>query len=536
MTANRRFVVLCAVAGACAATARPATAAPTLQAQLAHARDGATIRLPAGVFDGPVTVTASITLQGAGAGRTIIRGGGPVITIGSSTSAPTVTLADLTVTGGVSNSDPQAPHCGPDTGCGPGYPTVTALGGGIEAFPGTRVTLLRDAVTGNLARPVGTVPSTVSTCPGDTPCPISLAAGGGIDNWGAMTLDGTTVRDNRATGIQANGGAIVDEAGATLALRDATVTGNVAAAPGPLGRFASGGAIHVATGGRLTVEDSRVSSNHTLLANTIPSPYPEQGGGVAVNDACCGAIKVSTGGSLTIRRSHIDRNTVTVDAPLGEPFGTDAALCACDADVPLDLEDSTVHANTLAVRVRSSADAGPSGPSAIEADSDTLIRATAITGNAITITATDGDAAAFGAIAFYYFGEQPPVTIAHSLIAANRAVATSPHGTATVQGAGITNDGPLLLDHDLIAHNHGDAHGATASAQGAGIWNGVTLGGPDSPLTLHDTTVTANALTGSPGAALAGAGLYTVGFPTTITDSPINANTPDQCAGCAPPG
>jgi hypothetical protein len=455
-----------------------------------------------------------------------------VITIGSPTSAPTVTLADLTVTGGVSSSDPQSPHCGPDTGCGPGYPTVTALGGGIEAFPGTRVTLLRDAVTGNVARPVGTVASTVSACPGDTPCPISLAAGGGIDNWGAMTLEGTTVRDNRATGIQANGGAIVDETGATLALRASTVTGNLAAAPGPLGRFASGGAIHVATGGRLTIDQSRVSANHTRLANTIPSPYPKQGGAEDVNDACCGGIKVSTGGSLTIRRSHIDRNTVTIDAPLGEPFGADAALCACDGDVPLDLEDSTVHANTLAVHVRSSADVGPSGPGAIEADGDTLIRGTAVTGNAVTTTAADGDAGALGAIAFYFFGARPPATIDHSLIAANRSSAITPHGTATVQGAGISNDGPLLLDHDLITGNRVDAHGTTASAQGAGIWNGVTLGGPDSPLTLRSTTVTENTLSGSPGAALAGAGLYTVGFPVTLTDSPIAGNAPDQCAGC----
>jgi hypothetical protein len=533
MTVSRRLALVCALASvgapACPAVAGART---TLQARLARARAGDTIRLGPGIFAGPVTIAADVTVQGAGAGRTVIRGGGPVITIGSSTGAPTVTLADLSVTGGVSRSDPQAPGCGPDIAtCRADYPGVTALGGGIEAFPGTHVTLVHSAVSGNLAQPVGTVPSAVSICPGETPCPASQGAGGGIDNWGTMTLDATTVSHNRAVGNQANGGGIVDEAGATLTLRDTTVSDNAAVAPAPFGRFVSGGAIHVAAGGIVDMEHSTLTGNRVALANSIPAPYPKQGGGEDVDDACCAGIKVDSGGALTVRDSHIDGNRVEIDAPLGEPVGADAALCACDGDVPLTLTDSTVRGNALAVHVHSSADVGPSGPSAIEADGDTLIRHTAMTGNSIAVTA-DGDAGALGALAFFFFGPHPPATIADSPIAANASTAVSRAGTATVQGAGISDDGPLRLSDDLIAGNRGVANGPTAVAQGAGIWNGVLLGGPESPLTLERTTVAGNRLSGSPGAALAGGGIYTVGFPVTLDRSRVAGNAPDQCAGC----
>ena len=49
---------------------------------LGAAHDGDTIRLGPGTYDGGVTIDVSVKLAGAGAGRTIISGGGPVLTIG----------------------------------------------------------------------------------------------------------------------------------------------------------------------------------------------------------------------------------------------------------------------------------------------------------------------------------------------------------------------------------------------------------------------------------------------------------------------
>ena len=103
---------------------------------------------------------------------------------------------------------------------------------------------------------------------------------------------------------------------------------------------------------------------------------------------------------------------------------------------------------------------------------------------------------------------------------------------ATVQGAGITNNGPLVLTNDRVAGNTGSANGQRGSAQGAGIWNGLLFGGPTSPLTLQHTAVTRNLLTGSSTVTLQGAGIYTLGFPTTLSDSIVAFNTPDQCDGC----
>ena len=58
----------------------------TLQAAIDAAHDGDTIHIAAGTFAGGVTITKSVRLGGAGAGSTIIRGGGSVLTIGASGS------------------------------------------------------------------------------------------------------------------------------------------------------------------------------------------------------------------------------------------------------------------------------------------------------------------------------------------------------------------------------------------------------------------------------------------------------------------
>src|SRR5262245_48464555 len=107
----------------------------TLGAALAAAHDGDTIVVEPGTHAGGVTIDVSVDLVGTGKpGSTVISGGGPVITIGSTSTTPTVSISNLTITGGVTASNPQSPHCGPDVPtCGPGYPSATALGGGIEA-------------------------------------------------------------------------------------------------------------------------------------------------------------------------------------------------------------------------------------------------------------------------------------------------------------------------------------------------------------------------------------------------------------------
>jgi hypothetical protein len=253
----------------------------TLAAAVAAAHDGDTVTVRAGTVAGGVTIDKSITLAGAGRHASVIRGGGPVLTIGSlsATRTLTVSIRDLTVTGGYSRTD-RTGECGPDIPtCGPGYQKATALGGGIEVLPrqyglpGAKVAISNTAVTGNRAAPATTVPGVAAVCP-DGPCPASQAAGGGIDNWGTLTLINSVVSGNQATGEltgQADGGGIADEASAGLTLIHSSVTGNTASATTPNGRFADGGGIYVDHDGTLTVQHSIIDGNTASLTSRYPA-------------------------------------------------------------------------------------------------------------------------------------------------------------------------------------------------------------------------------------------------------------------------
>jgi hypothetical protein len=493
------------------------------------ARDGDTIAVAQGTYAGGIPIDVSVKITGAGPGLTVIRGGGPVVTIGSSTATPTVTLADLTVTGGDTSSDPQSPQCGPDVPtCGPGYTTVTALGGGIEAFAGTNVTIRDSVITGNRAVPDGSVPSVKALCPSG-PCEASFGDAAGIDDWGAMTLIGTTVSDNHAAANQSDGGGIVVEAGASLSLAGSRVTGNSVAAAPPTGRFAAGGGLFVDGGGSLTVNDSSIDGNASSIANSIPTPYPEQDGATDQENAATGGVFLSNGSAAAIRNATLDDNAVSVNTPLGQAFGYDAALCAC-GDVPLTIANSRIDRNTVTVNTFSSDANGPSGPAAFEADANATITNTRFAGNTVTVTAPTGDAATLGAVGFFSGGGVTP-TVTDSQIVDNRSSASAPEGAATILGAGISNNGPLVLTNDRVSRNIGSADGQSGAAQGGGISNGV-FGGPTSPLTLQATAVTHNTLTGGPDVNLQGGGIYTLGFPTTLTNSIVASNRPDQCDGC----
>src|SRR3954468_20733416 len=71
-----------AVAGTVCVGARPQCSA-TLPAALDQADDGDTVVIAPGTYAGGVTVERSVHIIGGGASTTVIRGGGPVVTIGT---------------------------------------------------------------------------------------------------------------------------------------------------------------------------------------------------------------------------------------------------------------------------------------------------------------------------------------------------------------------------------------------------------------------------------------------------------------------
>jgi hypothetical protein len=505
------------------------TCFPTLAAAIAAANDGDTITLAAGTYAGGVTIDKSIRLAGAGSDRTIISGGGPVLTIGEdgASSEPRVSIQDVTITGGVNSSVPS---------------TFRAHGGGIYVPPnvdssgGATVTIKDSVITGNRTAPTSIFPSpTGVTCPGGGSCPFAAASGAGIFNDGAMTLIGTTVSDNTAgsaAGVASDveGGGINTAVG-SLTLIDSTVRGNSTDAVPPDGRFADGGGIFMSNNTTLTVRDSSVSDNSTLLSATFPHPYPINGDGSTDGmQSNGGGIHVSDGGSTVVNGSTLNGNTITVSDPAGEPVGFDAALCTCGENT-LTLGNSTIDGNKVVANVGSQADVGPSGPAALEFDGSGTVSNTRINGNSTTVISPGGEAEALGAVGGFQISPDT-LTITNSDISGNTVSASSTTGSATAQGAGLTNDGVLVLKDDRIANNGGTASAPSGSDQGGGIFNGVVFGAPPVELTLQDTTVVGNTLTGGPSVTIQGGGLYTLGFPITLTNSLISHNAPDQCFGC----
>src|SRR4029079_17981849 len=96
----------------------------------------------------------SILRVGAGAGSTVIRGGGPVLTIGTfgAASEPTVSISGVKITGGRTTSSPD--EMGGD---------ARASGGGIFVPPaadfaaGATVTVRDSVISGNKAAPTKTL-------------------------------------------------------------------------------------------------------------------------------------------------------------------------------------------------------------------------------------------------------------------------------------------------------------------------------------------------------------------------------------------
>ena len=78
----------------------------TVQKAVDAVHDGGVILIEPGTFAGGVTIDKSVKVIGSGASRTIIKGGGPVLTIGEAFAPrePKVTISKVKITGGHTTS------------------------------------------------------------------------------------------------------------------------------------------------------------------------------------------------------------------------------------------------------------------------------------------------------------------------------------------------------------------------------------------------------------------------------------------------
>jgi hypothetical protein len=509
----------------------------SIQKAINSAHSGDVIRIGPGTYAGGVTIDKSVNVIGSGAGKTIIKGGGPVLTIGKAfaRSEPKVTISKVKITGGRTTSSPISNFY-------VGKKDVIALGGGIaippgkffrdHITPGATVRVTDSVITNNRVGPTATVPLG-PPCPGGRNCPFAYAGGGGIDNWGALTLERTEVNHNLAAGVasDATGGGI-DSPQGSLNLLKSTITSNRAIASVPNGRFAEGGGIF-AGGGELAfdspvavrIRGGSISHNEASLTSNLPYFVGDADGDTIGMSANGGGARLLGGGSISISHVRLNENKLSVDTPNGEPNAFDAAL-SVGGDAKLDLSHSKIEDNRVRARIGTSEDVGGSG-GAFGIDSPPrsghaqIVSHVRFTGNTTLVTSEHGVALASpGAIEN---GNKTLIT--HSVISGNRVEARSAHGSADVTGAGLSSyDGRLMLQHDLIKGNHGVATGPDGFARGGGIWS-------VSHLRLEYTSVIGNTLRASPGLPVKGGGIFTT-VPVRLEHSRIAHNVPDQCFGC----
>jgi hypothetical protein len=442
----------------------------TIQAAVNAAHDGDTITIAPGTFAGGVTVDVSVNLIGAGSTKTIIRGGGPVLTIGQeeAPTEPTVSIRGVMITGGLNNSQPD---------------TVVSLGGGVwipfaAGFAtGATVTIDDSIITGNRVTPQ----TTASFC-GAPAC--AFAFGGAIENAGTLTVANTRISNNEAGStppvpsvtLGAGAGGIDNGPQGTLTLRHSAVTGNRAAVSPPNGAFAQAGGIGSA--GTLTIEDSIVSGNSVDASNVTGEV-----------DAFAGGIYAQ--GALTLSGSAVEHNHVSASLSSGGFMFT--------------------------------------GAGGFEADGVATITNTRIVANSLDASAPAGTVITVGGGLFVGFHNG--VTVRNSLISGNTVAAASPGGIPIGAGGGVENAGVLTLDRTLVVGNSAVATGPGGVVHGGGISNETFPGDSAPMLTLIDSVIMANKLSASPGVRPQGGGLFT-DAPVSMTRTVIAANQPDQCFGC----
>ena len=212
----------------------------TIGAAIAESGAGDVVLVAAGMYGEGLTIDHDLTLEGAGAGQTVIDGRNNTGNSGSVVAVTaTVEIAAVTIQGG---------H-------------AAAYGGGIDNAG--VLTLFGSTVVNNSTAFIGggifnnsraTLRIENSAINSNRAATGSVLYGGGIYNSGAMTLTASAVSGNNAGG---DGGGVYND-GSSVTLIASTVSGNTAGgANTQTGR--SGGGISTASG--LTLINSTVSGN-----------------------------------------------------------------------------------------------------------------------------------------------------------------------------------------------------------------------------------------------------------------------------------
>jgi hypothetical protein len=299
--------------------------------------------------------------------------------------------------------------------------------------------------------------------------------GGGILNFGTLTLRGCAVQGNEGFGISGAGGGIYNAG--TLSISDSTVSDNFATA---------GGGIYNEGGRTTTVSNCTISNNTAGDGGGIYNAYP------------LGTKHGPVAGTVTVTNNSTITNNTASGGDGGGIFNDHSALT---------VSGGAVSANAAYAAADSSGLATGGAGGGIYTTGTATVGGTALAGNSAHGVYASGRAVGGNGGGIVNGGS---LKVSGCALSANAAYGAVSGGISYGGGAGggIFNVGTATVGANSILSAN------TAADQGAGIYNGGTLTVSNSGLV--DNSVAINP-TATPGVA-SGGGIFN-GFNGTLTVS-----------------
>ncbi len=240
-----------------------------------------TVNVAAGNYRENVMVDKSLTVNGAGAGSSIVDGNkaGSVFILGKNDTNVDVSLSGMTLTGGTGSQD-----------------TGGTFGGGIINYGSLLVTDC--AISGNTAGWGGGIQNSGIATISDTTISGNMAniEGGGISSSGTLTVNNDSISGNTAN----DGGGGIGNSG-TLTMNSGSITENTATDGG--GICSLGGTVNI-DGGSINKNMAKVSGGGIYSQGTVHL----HGGNITGNVASDGG-GIYSSGTITMNKGSINRNT-----------------------------------------------------------------------------------------------------------------------------------------------------------------------------------------------------------------------------------